>query len=92
MIINRIGLAPILSDNDVQYITYITRVIHKSDDKAEVTIIRGVRTYSYNIIPSDPVLKVGIIDSLKIAHQVLGIAIQFSKTMDISSAIHFELI
>ncbi len=90
--ITKIGLAPILSDNDVQYITYITRVIHKSDDKAEVTIMRGVRTYSYKIIPSDPSRKADLIDCLRIAHQVLGIPILFSKTLDLSQAIHFELI
>lgn len=92
MTIVKIGMNGVLPDNDVQYITYITKVIHKTDKEAEVTIIKGIRTHSYNIKPSDPGLKSQLVDALTLANGVIGVRIEFSKSMKISNSIYFELL
>jgi hypothetical protein len=92
MTIIKLGVPSIIPDNDMQYMTYINRVIHSEDASAQVTIIRGIRAYSYSITPSEPKCKEALIESLKLAHKILGVPIQFSKTITMSPTIYFELI
>lgn len=92
MTIIKLGIPQVLPDNDVQYMAYISRVIARTDDHAEVTIVKGLRTYAYNIIPSDPGLKERLITELRIANEALQVPVEFSRTMNLSQAIHFVLL
>lgn len=92
MTIVKIGMNGVLPDNDVQYMTYITKVVSKIDKEADVTIIRGNNKHSYRIVPSDLKLKSEIIQQLSIANSLLGIKILWSQTMHLSNSIYFELL
>lgn len=91
MQIIKIGVPAILPDNDIAYITYICRVIKKIDDGADVTIIKGLRGFAYKVIPSSPDIKGALVDEIILAHQALGVKIAFSKTLNLSIGIHFEI-
>ncbi len=92
MTIIRLGIPEVMPDNDVQYMTFIQRVIQRVDDAAEVTIVRGLRTYAYNIIPSDPGFKNALVNELRIANDALNVPVEFSRTMNLSQAIHYILL
>lgn len=91
MIITKVGLGSIMKDNDVQYMKYIIRIIKGADPEANVVIMKGSRTYSYNVTPSSPNCRQALIEGIVLAHQILGVSIEFSKTLGIATSIAFEL-
>jgi hypothetical protein len=92
MKVRKIGVPSIMADNDMQYFAFLLASIEAIDEEADVSIILALSGYKIVIIPGSPILKGTLIDQITILHEAIGIEIEYSKSIDISTSINFRLV
>lgn len=70
---------------------YVLMIIKAVDEEAIVTIMKGLRTQSYKIVLSNVEFKKKMVEDIAIAHEVLNIPIEFSRTLALSKSVYFEM-
>lgn len=89
--ITKIGFPSIMLDNDIQYLNYLFKLIEVVDNNSELTITKTNEIYCISLLPSSTKLRDELIQEIKEAHFLLGIEIEFSKSLKISTYITWYL-
>ena len=82
---------PILKENESNYFAQLTGVLESVDEFLEAEITYTPSSYLFRIIPSLPGYNDKIISSLIDYHNMLGIRVNFSKSIKTSGTINFRL-
>jgi hypothetical protein len=91
MEIQRVNFPPIIADNEETYLTYMTGLIESVDQQASMMITRRTGGIIARISPSEFKLFSVILDVVKKFHTMLGIEVEFSKSMKAGNNITFNI-
>lgn len=80
-----------IPDNDVKYFSLLEGVINSSDELAIMEIRKHPTAYNFRIAPSSPNYIQPLIKALNALHTLLGITMEYSKSMKNSSSINFNI-
>lgn len=81
----------ILPDNEQMYFSMLEGAISSIDVDASVIIIKGLNKVYFRISPSEPVYSQILLDSILKLHNLMGIILNFSKSIRLTSTISFNI-
>src|SRR5438046_2035015 len=91
MQIQRVNFPPIIADNEETYLSYMEGLIGSIDGQADMMITRRSGGIIARISPSEYRLFPVILDVVKKFHTMLGIEVEFSKSMKAGNNITFNI-
>lgn len=91
MQVQRINFPDILHDNESTYFGYLEGLIESIDMDSSMMIYRGHGSISVRISPSEPKYFSELLSVVKRFHTLLGIQVEFSKSMKILSSISYNI-
>lgn len=89
--ITKIGFPSIMLDNDMAYLSHLFKIIELVDKNAEINITKTSEVYCISLLPSSTKYRDELLEEIKEAHYILGINIEFSKSLKISTYITWYL-
>lgn len=89
MIVQRINFDPILPDNETTYLNYLEGLIESVDSQSDMVITKTIAGILVRISPSGPMHFGEIFSVIKRFHTMLGLRVEFSKSMKAASNISF---
>ncbi len=81
----------VLTENEANYFAQLEGVVSSIDEYAQMEIIHTPSHYLFRLVPSVPGYTNNIIQALTTYHSMLGIRLEFSKSIKTSSTINFRL-
>ena len=91
MTIERINFPPVIPDNETTYLNYIEGLISSIDENSSMLMSRGINGLSIRIAPSEYRYFEEILKVIKRFHTMLGIQVEFSKSMKAGMNITFNI-
>lgn len=91
MVIQFQGLPSILPDNDSSYFNLLRATIDSMDPAASMSITKGSTGYVFRLLPSGSIYIDGLIRQLTEMNTLMGIQLEFSKSVKSSSVISWKL-
>lgn len=91
MTVTKVGFPSILKDNDMAYLAYVLSNLDKLDSGCIVSIINGIDKIIFDVLPSDFFRKKMLLGEIIRIHRVIGIELEFSRTLEYSPSIYFSL-
>lgn len=91
MQVQRSNFPPVLPDNEVTYLNYLEGLIGSIDSECDMLITRKTEGILVRISPSLPAYFATIFDVVKKFHTMLGVQVEFSKSMKAASNISFMI-
>lgn len=91
MRIYRVNFPAILSENEEAYFRHLEGIISSNDTEAMVEVTRRHDGIAVRIVPSSNRAQVLLLQSVKRMHTLLGLNVEFSKSMRASSNIYFKI-
>jgi small nuclear ribonucleoprotein (snRNP)-like protein len=82
---------PILTENEENYFAQLTGVLNSVDEYCNLQITHAPTHYIFRLAPSIPKYTNNIIKELVKFHNVLGIRLDFSKSMKTTATINFKI-
>jgi hypothetical protein len=87
----RIHFPDIIPDNDELYIAHLIGIIESRDELSHLQITKISNGYNFRISPSIPMYNNHIIEGLLNFHNMLGIKVDFSKSIKSSGTLSFNI-
>lgn len=81
----------ILPDNEQMYFSILEGSISSIDADASVMIIKGIDKIYFRISPSEPVYSQTLMEDLLKLHNLMGLNLNFSKSIRLTSTISFSI-
>ena len=81
------GFPLIPLDNDIKYLNYLFRIIESLDSDAFIKIDKNNETYHISVLPTNQEIRSELVENIRIAHETIGLEIEFSKSIKISNHI-----
>lgn len=81
----------ILSENEKNYFAQLEGVLCSVDELCSLQITRTPYHYNFRLAPSIPKYTDNIMDSLIYYHNLLGIKLDFSKSIKTTATINFKI-
>lgn len=91
MVIQYQGLSGIIPDNDSSYFSLLRGIIDGVDPGASMNIVKGTTGYIFRLVPSTTVYIDTLIHQLTEINTLMGIHLEFSKSVKSSSVIHWKV-
>lgn len=91
MLIIRSHFPSIIPENEEAYVKYIEAIINTIDIYASTEITNKPEAYLIRIAPSEPIYTDLLLKEIKISHRVLGIEVEFSKSIKTGNNITFQI-
>lgn len=82
---------PILKENESNYFAQLQGVLESADEFLQAEITHTPTSYLFRIVPSTPGYNDKIISALIDYHNMLGIRLNFSKSIKTTGTINFRL-
>jgi hypothetical protein len=87
----RLNFPEVLPDNESTYLNYLEGLVESVDLLSDMMIYRKENGVIVRISPSEPAYFDQILIVIKRFHTMLGIQVDFSKSMKITSSINFNI-
>jgi hypothetical protein len=91
MFIQKLNFPSVLTEAEKTYMLHLEGIVSSVDAQADVIVMRRLEGVSVRISPSAPAYFPIILQMIKKSHRFLGIEVEFSKSMRISSNIFFNI-
>lgn len=91
MQVQRVNFPPIITDNESTYLNYLEGLISSVDISSTMMITRKFDGVIIRISPSDSRTFLVILEVIKKFHTMLGIQVEFSKSMKAGNNITFNI-
>lgn len=91
MKVERLNFPPVIADNENTYLSYLEGLIGSIDPHADMMIYRKTDGISFRIAPSSFQSFGIILDIVKKFHTMLGIQVDFSKSMKAGNNISYTI-
>lgn len=91
MVIQRVNFPSVLTEAENTYFLHLEGIVSSVDAHADVIVMRRLQGVSVRISPSSPAYFEIILQTIKKTHRFLGLEVEFSKSMRISSNIFFNI-
>lgn len=91
MQVQRINFPKVLKENEVTYLRYLEGILEAVDPDLSMILNRDRNRIVTRISPSVPASFNSILDEVKKLHTMLGIRVEFSKSMKAGANIHFTI-
>jgi len=89
MQVQRLNFPPVIPDNESTYLNYLEGLIEAVDFDSDMMIYRKEDGVLVRICPSTPLTFLTIFDVIKRFHTMLGIHVEFSKSMKAGNNISY---
>lgn len=80
---------PIVPDNDSQYVVFLEALLNSVDESCTAEVTDRLSSVGVRIAPSRPDYSQHILQTIKEFHYMLGIRVEFSKSIRTSSTIDY---
>jgi hypothetical protein len=87
----KVGFPSLLSENEQTYFRYLEGVVSSIDESSVGQVTRRVEGISVRICPASPGALAMILQEIKRLHTMLGIEVEFSKSMRAGRNIFFNI-
>jgi len=91
MQIQRLNFPPIVPDNELTYLNYLEGLMQSIDPDCDMMIYRKQEGVLTRIVPSSAQTFSVILDVVKKFHTMLGIQVEFSKSMKAGNNISYTI-
>lgn len=91
MNVERLNFPPVIADNESTYLNYLEGLIGSIDPESDMMIYRKTDGISFRIAPSSFQSFGTILDVVKKFHTMLGIQVEFSKSMKAGNNISYTI-
>lgn len=91
MQLQKLNFPPVIPDNESTYLNYLTGLIESVDYDSDIMIYRKEDGIMMRISPSDHQTFMTILDIIKKFHTMLGIHVEFSKSMKAGNNITYTI-
>lgn len=91
MELQKIGFPPVIPDNESTYLNYLTGLIESVDVDSNMMLYRKEDGIMARITPSSHQSFLIILDIVKKFHTMLGINVEFSKSMKAGNNITYSI-
>jgi len=91
VVIQRLNFPPILQDNEEAYFRYLEGITSSVDERATMLLVKRSQGIGIRISPSSPGNFNNILDEMKRFHTMIGIQVDFSKSMKAGANIAFQI-
>lgn len=92
MIVERVNFPPVIPDNETTYLNYMEGLITSIDNTASMLVAKSADGgISVRIVPSEYKYFEEILKVIKRFHTMLGIQVEFSKSMKLGMNITFNI-
>lgn len=85
----RTNFPAIIPDNDEAYMNYLEAVLNSVDPYCCAEITAKLDGYLIRIAPGEPVYQDVLLKEIKTSHTLIGMVVEFSKSMKKSSTVTF---
>lgn len=92
MVISKIGFPEILADNEIAYYSMLQAVVEAVDHLAALRIVKKPNAVAFTLTPSSPKYTQLLLQEILSYHTAIGIQVTMSKSIRLSTTIHFEII
>ena len=82
---------PIISENEENYFAQLEGVLSSVDEYCILQVTWTPYHYNFRLVPSIPKYTNNIIEALTSYHNVLGVHLDFSKSIKTSATINFKI-
>lgn len=87
----RLNFPEVLPDNESTYLNYLEGLVESVDLYSDMMIYRREDGIIVRISPSEPAYFNQILTVIKRFHTMLGIQVDFSKSMKVTSSINYNI-
>lgn len=87
----RLNFPDVIPDNESTYLGYLEGLIESVDLHSDMMIYRGSDSIMVRISPSEPAYFEQILTVIKRFHTMLGIQVDFAKSMRVTSSINYKI-
>lgn len=92
MIVEKVNFPPVIPDNETTYLNYMEGLISSVDNDATMTMLKSIDgSLTVRICPSEFATFNEILLVVKRFHTMLGIQVEFSKSMKAGNNITFKI-
>jgi hypothetical protein len=92
MIVERVNFSPVIPDNETTYLNYLEGLIASVDQDATLLLIKnGEGDLTARVVPSEHRVFEEVFKVIKRFHTMLGIQVEFSKSMKVGRNITFKI-
>lgn len=91
MVINRKGFLRILNDNTETYFKHLEGIICSIDVHASLELTKRIEGINVRISPSEPKFLFLLRKDIEQQHNILGLRMEYSKSMNSSGVINYNL-
>lgn len=91
MQIQKLNFPPILQDNEEAYFRYLEGITSSVDDQASILLVKRSQGIGIRISPSSPGNFSNILEEMKKFHTLIGIQVDFSKSMKAGANVAFQI-
>ena len=91
MQVQKLNFPPVIPDNESTYLNYLIGLIESVDYDSDMMIYRKEDGVMMRISPSDHQTFMTILDIIKKFHTMLGIHVEFSKSMKAGNNITYTI-
>ena len=81
----------LIPDNDISYFHLLESVINTTDELSTLEVRKNLNSYNFRIAVSAKEYLLGLIEELNNLHNLIGIKVDFSKSIKSSSSISFKI-
>jgi hypothetical protein len=87
----RLNFPDVIPDNETTYLNYLEGLVESVDLHSDMMIYRGEDSIMVRISPSEPAHFDNILLVIKRFHTMLGIQVDFAKSMKVTSSINYKI-
>lgn len=91
MIVTTHNFPSIIPDNDAQYIYFLEAVLNSVDESCNAEVTDRLSSVGIRVSPSRPDYSQHILNAIKEFHYMLGVRVEFSKSIRSTSTIDFMI-
>lgn len=87
----KLNFPQVIPDNESTYLNYLEGLVESVDLHSDMMIYRGEGSVMVRISPSEPAHFENILNVIKRFHTMLGIQVDFAKSMKVTSSINYKI-
>lgn len=91
MNLSTLNFPPILPDNDVCYLRLLEAFLNSVDESCNAEVTYRLSSIGVRIAPSTPDYAQHILEMIKEMHYMLGLRVEFSKSIRTSSTVDYMI-
>lgn len=87
----KLNFPDVIPDNESTYLNYLEGLVESVDLNSDMMIYRAPDSIMVRISPSEPAHFENILTVIKRFHTMLGIQVDFAKSMKVMSSINYKI-